>query len=476
MVSPVAGQWYSAHAGSLRRDIEDLRKGLMPVRRKNICAVVVPHAGYSFSGSIAVGVYQRVDWRQYERVLVLGPSHYCNLRNKISIPDATHFETPLGLINADLSFIKKLRKLPFVVCEPEAHLREHSDQIQLPLIQVCLSPTLPVVCMVCGQFDARHILEAAAEMRSVLDDKTLLVVSSDFTHYGESYGFVPFDKNVQHNIEILDSGIFELFMRKDVEGFIKKLNQTHATVCGRDPLSLLLAMMPEDSQVERTGYNTSGHMLHDDRNSVSYLGALVKGRWSSAAKKEEVLPDGQPLSDEAADILLELARATIRKGVESDQTNVGFLTSKPERCVVEMNAKRGGFVTLKRDGRLRGCIGEIFPFRTIWEVIRENAYNAAFKDPRFTPLGGKELDDLEIEISVLSQPAPVKSWEDIVVGRHGVVLSKYGLSAVFLPQVAPEQGWTLEEMLSHLAVKAGLSPDDWREDAVFMVFEAQIFN
>ncbi len=475
MVSPVAGQWYSAHEGALRSDIEELRKGRMLIRRKDICAVVVPHAGYRFSGSIAVGVYQRVDWRQYDRVVVMGPSHYCALTNKISIPDATHFETPLGLINADISFINKLRKLPFVTSDQEAHVREHSDQIQLPLIQVCLSPSLPVVCMICGQFDSKHILKAAEQLRAVLDDKTLLVISSDFTHYGQSYGFVPFDKNVQKNIEILDNSIFELFMRKDVEGFIKKLNQTHATVCGRDPLSLLLAMMPEDAKVERTGYETSGHVLHNDSNSVSYLGALVKGRWSSAIKEEKVLPDDQPLSDQAGISLVELALTTIRKGLESNQTNVGFLVSKPELCEREMNAKRGGFVTLKRNGQLRGCIGEIFPSREIWKVIREHAYNSAFKDSRFSPMGRNELEDLEIEISVLSQPVTVESWEEIEVGLHGVVLTKHGLSAVFLPQVAPEQGWGREEMLSHLAVKAGLSPDDWREDASFMVFEAQIF-
>ena len=475
MVSPIAGQWYSGHEESLRSDIEDLRKEMMLVRRKQICAVVVPHAGYRFSGSIAVGVYQRVDWRQYERVVVLGPSHYCALRNRISIPDATHYETPLGLINADTDYIKILKKLPFVTTDPEVHLREHSDQIQLPLIQVCLSPTLPVVCMVCGQFDSRHILEAAEQLRAVLDDKTLLVVSSDFTHYGESYGFVPFDSDVQKNIEILDNGIFELFMNKDVEGFISKLNQTGATVCGRDPLSLLLAMLPEDAKVERTAYETSGHILNDNSNSVSYLGALVKGRWS-AGVKEKPLSDTQPLSDEAGRVLLALARITIVKAFESDQKNVGFLADQPAQCGPDMNAKRGGFVTLNRSGRLRGCIGEIFPSREIWKVVREHAYNAAFEDPRFTPLSKSELDDLEIEISVLSQPVAVERWEDIEIGRHGVVLSKRGLNAVFLPQVAPEQGWGREEMLSHLAVKAGLSCDEWREGATFMVFEAQVFQ
>lgn len=475
MVSPIAGQWYSEDAVALRSEIEALREGMMPARRQQICAVVVPHAGYRFSGPIAVDVYQRLDRYQYNRVLILGPSHYFNMKNKISVPDVTHYETPLGLLDADVDFIKKLRKLPFITAEPEAHAKEHSDQIQLPLIQVCLSASLPIVCMVCGQFDADRILNTATELRELLDDKTLLVVSSDFTHYGANFGYVPFNKDVQHNIELLDAEIFDLLINKDLQGFIKKLNQTGATVCGRDPLSLLLAMMPEDASVERTAYQTSGRMLSDTRHSVSYLGALVSGRWSSVTPKVRVLPDDQPLSAEAGQALLSLARATIVKALETGHQNLGFLTDKPKVCEAEMVAHRGGFVTLKINGRLRGCIGEIFPSREIWRVIREQAYNAAFQDPRFTPLTLREIKELEIEISVLSQPRAVKGVEEIEIGRHGIVLNKHGLSAVFLPQVAPEQGWSREETLAHLSVKAGLPSDAWQKNATFLVFEAQIF-
>lgn len=475
MISPIAGQWYSGHAGSLRSEIEDLRKGLALVRRGQICAVVVPHAGYRYSGAIAAGVYQRLDHHQYERVVVLGPSHYCALKNKISIPDATHYETPLGLISADVSFIKKLQSLPFITSESEAHAREHSDQIQLPLIQACLSPALPVVCMVCGQFDANKILGTAAALRTLMDDKTLLVVSSDFTHYGANFGFVPFNKDVQHNIEMLDAGIFDLFVNKDLAGFMEKLNQTGATVCGRDPLSLLLAMMPEDAVVERTAYQTSGQMLSDNRHSVSYLGALVTGRWSAAAPPASVFAIDQPLSDEAGRTLLSLARTTIIRALTTGHKSVGFLADKPALLEVEMDAFRGGFVTLKLNGDLRGCIGEIFPSREIWKVIREQAYNAAFQDPRFTPLTSAEADELAVEISVLSQPRAVSSPTEIEIGRHGIVLNKHGLSAVFLPQVAPEQGWSLDEALAHLSVKAGLPPDAWKKGATFLVFEAQIF-
>jgi MEMO1 family protein len=476
MVSPVAGHWYAGQEGALRREIEDLRRDCSAERCKGVCAAVVPHAGYRYSGAVAAGVYQRIDTRGYSRVLVLGPSHYCALRNQISVPDATHYRTPLGLLNADVDFIDRLRRLPFITCEPEAHIREHSDQIQLPLLQLCLERPLPVVCMVCGQFDARAIPECAARLRALLDNRTLLVVSSDFTHYGESYGFVPFDSDVQRNIAILDRGIFEMFMRKDVAGFLKKLNETGATVCGRDPLALLLAMLPEDSEVRQTAYETSGHLLHDDQNSVSYIGAVVTGTWNAPVTTERPPGDDQPLSEEAGRVLLELARAVIEKALQSGERNAGFLAGMPQSRAAEMAARRGGFVTLRRSGALRGCIGEIFPSREIWKVVREHACNAAFADPRFAPLSPGELEGLAIGVSVLSRPRPVADWRAIEVGRHGVVLSKQGLSALFLPQVATEQGWGLEEMLSHLAVKAGLPPDAWRADAAFLLFEAQLFE
>ncbi len=136
----------------------------------------------------------------------------------------------------------------------------------------------------------------------------------------------------------------------------------------------------------------------------------------------------------------------------------------------------GGFVTLTIDGVLRGCIGEILPRRPIWQVVREQTVNAALHDPRFPPVTPAETKGIRIEISALTPPRPVASWREIVVGRHGVVMSRHGRSAVFLPQVAPEQGWDLPTMLTHLARKAGLPDDAWREGAEFLVFEAEVFR
>ena len=142
-----------------------------------------------------------------------------------------------------------------------------------------------------------------------------------------------------------------------------------------------------------------------------------------------------------------------------------------------MKKKMGGFVTLTIGGELRGCIGEIFPRRALADVVVDHALDAAFNDPRFPPLTAKEFPRVRVEISALTPPKPVAFYNDIVIGKHGMVLELRGRSAVFLPQVAPEQGWDLATTLTHLAYKAGLSGDAWQDPrAKFTVFEAIVFH
>jgi AmmeMemoRadiSam system protein A len=141
-----------------------------------------------------------------------------------------------------------------------------------------------------------------------------------------------------------------------------------------------------------------------------------------------------------------------------------------------MNRVAGAFVTLKRNGELRGCIGEVIPNRPVYRSVMAQAINAGLNDPRFPQVASSELDEINVEVSVLTPPRPIASPADIVVGKHGIVLKKNGRSALFLPQVATEQGWDLEKTLNHLARKAGLPEDAWRTGASFEVFEATVFG
>ena len=170
--------------------------------------------------------------------------------------------------------------------------------------------------------------------------------------------------------------------------------------------------------------------------------------------------------------LLKLSRAAME--TKLSRKKPGDMSELPD----SLNVTASCFVTLHtKDGELRGCIGNIGGFEPLAQNALHNAINSAFGDPRFRPVSDlEELDTLEIEISVLSSPSEITSLDEFVVGKHGIIIQKDGRSAVFLPQVAPEQGWDKETTLTHLSMKAGLAPDAWREkDAVFSVFSATVF-
>jgi MEMO1 family protein len=180
----------------------------------------------------------------------------------------------------------------------------------------------------------------------------------------------------------------------------------------------------------------------------------------------------QTLTDEQKKTLLTLARDALaaRVGGKPFPEETGYQLDD------RLRQNSGAFVTLHKQGQLRGCIGYIEPVAQLFRSIMDNAESAALHDTRFHPVTPPELTEIDIEISVLTVPQRVAGYQNIVIGTHGMILKKGWARAVFLPQVAPEQGWNLEETLSHLSMKAGLQPAAWRTDAEFSVFEAIVFD
>lgn len=469
--SPLAGRWYSMGRDELTREVEALRPTPPPERLSDVCAVVVPHAGYRYSGGIAADVFARLDPAAYDRVIIIGPSHHVQMPNRVSLLRTSGYATPLGTSPADTAWMERIRQLPELVEIEEAHRSEHSDQIQVPLIQHFLGVNKPLVCLVMGRFAPEARTGFAARLRPFLDRRTLVVVSTDFTHFGPDFGYVPFtgrDETVAAKLRELDEEVFAAFANGDEQRLAEVLDVTGATVCGREVMLLLLALKPNCRRIVRTGYTTSGEILRNWTNSVSYVGAIVQGVWDSPAET------AQGLSDAEGRTLLAIARDVVTYAAEFNKAPPA--STFEARVSPALRRVRGAFVTLTLDGRLRGCIGEILPVRPLWIAVHDQARNAAVSDYRFHPLAPEEVPRVHIEISVLTPPAAIASWRDIEVGRHGVVMQKAGCSVVFLPQVAPEQGWDCETMLTHLSMKAGLSPDAWRDGAEFSVFEAQVFG
>lgn len=471
---PLAGSWYDADPVRLKKQIQHwFQLASLPggLTKKSPVAVISPHAGYVYSGPTAAYAYKTLIGRKYDRVIILGPSHRVYMKNQICIPSASGIRTPLGIVPTDQDALRVLGGQGFVRISDQIHYDEHSVQIQLPFLQCALEPPFKVIPVVTGQLDADAAGKTARILATLLTPSTLVVISSDFTHYGRDFGYVPFRDNIAENLRKLDLGAFERIQTGKADLFARYIEETGATICGEGPIRILLEMLHGQADFSLLHYANSADDNKDYSHCVSYVAAAVTGSQPSVPKTAglDVLPE----SDRR--ILLQMARDSIAYVFKNrKRTPAGCFA---DRATEGMNRNMGCFVTLKIGNDLRGCIGEIEPFRPLYKAVTERAVDSAFCDPRFPQLSPEEFKKAVIEISALTPAHPVKSWRDIVIGRHGMTITKDGRSAVFLPQVAPEQGWNLEETLTFLSRKAGLPADAWRSpDAAFTVFEAIVFS
>jgi AmmeMemoRadiSam system protein B/AmmeMemoRadiSam system protein A len=485
--SAIAGTWYPADANQLKKQIDELFQKAESIPENDIIAIILPHAGYQYSGWTAATAIKSIN-RKFKRVIVIGPSHQFSIGDNFAVCEATHFETPLGQIPIDTEFVANLLKHSLFQNLPVVLQYEHSIQIQLPLLQGRFGD-FKIVPIVAGQCSLDTIEKAASILKGLIDEDTLVIASSDFTHYGADYGYVPFKENIPEKLKELDMGAYKYIEAIDARGFLEYRQKTGATICGYVPISVLLSMLDKDTKASLLKYETSGQLTGDYTRSVSYLAVAFTGKWQKVVSEVEppvvskVEPKGQQvqpnetstgLSEQDKTNLLKLARKTIVYYLQNNNIPqpdaLGISVSEP------MKNTQAAFVTLKKNKELRGCIGEILPNQSLYKSVMSNAVNAAVNDWRFRPVKIEECNDITIEISALTTPKPVASYKDIRIGTDGVILQKGGRSAVFLPQVAPEQGWGIEETLTNLSLKAGLSGDAWKEGAAFLVFQAEVFG
>jgi AmmeMemoRadiSam system protein B/AmmeMemoRadiSam system protein A len=470
--STLAGTWYKADPNALRADLAGYFQKATVEPKGDVVALILPHAGYQYSGPTAACGVQSLGHR-FKRVVVIGPTHRLPMEDLFSVPRATHYETPLGRVPLDVEFAEKLLKYPLFQDVPAAYQQEHSVQIEVPLLQYQLRD-FKLVLIVAGQCSYETIAKAGRILASLIDADTLVVASSDFTHYGPQYQYVPFKENIPEGLKKLDMGAFEFIAKLDAKGLLGYTDTTGATICGRVPIAVLLETLGQDAKAELVRYATSGGLTGDYTNSVSYLAAAFHGKWATAAAPSAAPASQAALSPEDKKQLLSLVRRTIRYTLDHQRVpepaDLNFAASEA------LKPPRATFVTLKKNGQLRGCVGDIFPQRPLYKSVITNAIYAGFGDRRFPQLQKDEYDQIKVEISALTPPTPVASWRDIRLGVDGMVLNKEGHSAVFLPQVAPEQGWDLETTLQYLSEKAGLPADAWKEGASFLVFQADVFG
>jgi len=457
----VAGTFYPQDPADLSAMLDKMLSDVQsqPVKGQ-VFALIVPHAGYGFSGPTAAFGYNLVKGRPYKTVVIIAPSHYYAFSG-ISVYPNGFFRTPLGDIEVDRDFTAKLLgKNKAVYFEPKAFAKEHSLEVQLPFLQKVL-PQAKIVPLVMGDCTLSDCRKFADLLRSAIGerDDILLIVSSDMYHgydYAEAEGF---DRLTLSYLKEMDS-----------EGLYYGLREGKLQLCGGlgAVTGLILA--------QEMGYNKLEVLAYT--NSALVTGKKEKGTWTvgysaSVIYKPDKEGEGKmSLSIEQKKKLLSIARSSIQSYFDSKE-RPQLKESDPV-----LLAKSGAFVTLHKKGELRGCIGNMVGQEPLYLTIRDMAIAAAFEDPRFGPLRKSELADIEIEISVLSPLEKIDNPDKIKMGEHGVLLKRGFNSGVFLPQVACETGWSKEEFLANLCEhKAGLPADAWKDKSCQLyIFTADIFS
>jgi len=480
----VAGAFYPGDSTTLERAVKQMLEENSSEDCEAARAVVVPHAGYIYSGETAAAAFRCFRGSGFRRIILLGPSHRMNFSGG-SLPEAeiTEFALPTGTVELDLPALKRLRGDTLFKGPAAAHRGEHSLEVQLPFLHEVLPEARIVPVLVGASSDTQELRAMAKALTPLLDQQTAIVVSSDFTHYGHNYGWTPFPAgpDLRQRLHELCEKTALLIAGIRPEAFRRQVEISGDTVCGRDPIYILLHLLSRafTGRGRVLKLANSGDLTGDYSQAVSYASIAFPGAFH-AWKNPTVLVPRNEFSPEIARAIPLLARAVLETKLGHGPAIADFYLRFGEPGEFQWPA--GAFVTLNHrgmkkgsPGRLRACMGLMDHRQGLQDAVIEAALSAS-EDPRFPPLKFEELSGISVEVSVLTPARPVASPRHIVIGRDGVILSKHGRRAVFLPQVASEQGWDLETMLSHLSRKAGLSPDAWKHGARFEVFQAHVFE
>jgi hypothetical protein len=462
----VAGTFYPASKAELSSMIDEfLNKVELPKLDPYIRALIVPHAGYVYSGQVAAYDYKALIGKDIRTVILIGNSHREYFEGASVYPKG-YFKTPLGEVEIDENLAKKLMDAnDKIYFKESAHLQEHSLEVQLPFLQKTLKNFKIVPIILGNQPGAADILINA--LKPLINENTLIIASSDLSHY-------PSYKDAQYSdgevIKAILTGKREN-LRKTISDLGKEnIPNLQTCACGQDAIEVVMGLLGDSSNIKLLKSANSGDVTNDKSQVVGYAAIVF-----TTDKLENELNKNQQKR------LLEIARQSVETYIKEGKME------KFEESDALLNKPMGAFVTLKKNGELRGCIG-VFSAqggpasgkepKPLYQNVSEMAIAAAINDSRFKPVTKEELNELEYEISVLSPLRKVDSYKDVEIGKHGVEIVKGSRKGVFLPQVATENNWNLDTFMSVLCTqKAGLPADCWKDPQTeIYVFTAQVFD
>lgn len=462
-----AGRFYTDKPAELKSQLQQMFSKSLQKKAGNMpLAIIVPHAGYIYSGEIAASAYNQIDPdTKFEHIFIIGSSHTTTFPGA-SVFCKGHYETPLGVVKVDLELVRLLEKENQLIrCYPEAHSEEHSIEVQLPLLQYHMKTDFTIVPVIIGSPTIETAKKLAAILKPYLNEKNLFVISSDFSHYPRYRDAMVTDKSTAEAIQTNKASKLVATIaandNKNVPGLATSL-------CGLSSVLTLLYMTEQMAglTVDLLQYKNSGDSSYGDRERVVGYYAI-----SFTLEKTKNLATEYSLNSNDKKFLLKLARKTISEYIRKGTIPV----INPAILSTALITPCGAFVTLNKNNSLRGCIGHFDATLPLWKVVQTMAIAAATQDPRFSKVESNEIDLLKIEISVLTPLKRIKSADEFILGKHGIYIRKGNSSGTFLPQVA-KIGWTRDEFLGHCASdKAGIGWDGWKTAELY-TYEALVFG
>jgi MEMO1 family protein len=460
-----AGSFYPASSEELGSMIDDyLAAAELPKIDGRPKIILSPHAGYIYSGQVAAYPFKSLIGGGYDRAVLIGVSHR-QFFDGVAADTHDLWETPLGQVALDHAFIDALiRSSETVRYDASPHEQEHSLEVMVPFLIKTLGPDVKIVPLLFGNDDQASAEKLALALAAVDDPQTVIVISSDLSHYPTSDQAHDLDGETINSILTNDPGQFDARIGR---GQVSESGPVVTLACAKTAIDSGLSLSRElGLRPQLLRYADSGETAGDKDRAVGYASIVFTG---PSAEPATVIGGGLNAAEQAQAI--GIVRRTLQRSFEGEKY------SPPAGSGV-LGEKQGVFVTLKKGGQLRGCIGVFSPDEPLSLSIRNMAWAAAFKDSRFAALRRDELPGLEIEVSVLSSMTKVSDAGAVEIGKHGVYIKQGSNSGVFLPQVAAEQGWDKETFLSELCLeKAGLSRDCWQDRRTeISVFTAQVFG
>ncbi len=462
----VAGKFYPANPDKLQNELMGLFKSAVSKKCNQVRAIISPHAGYIFSGKIAASAFNQIDSkRNYKRIFLVGPSHYKNF-DKAGVYCEGDFVMPYGIESVDTVFGKMLvENYPDIfTANPYVHEEEHCLEVQLPFLHYSLKTSYRIVPIVIGTSNPEVCKRIASVLKPYLNEENLFIISSDFSHYPNYSDARKVDEATKE--AILSNDPNELLSTLSINAK-KHIPHLATSLCGWTSVLTLLYM---------TSHNDSMHFRaieYLNSGDTQYYGDRdrVVGYWAIALTEQPTEKADFQLTDNEKKTLLDISRKTLEEHCLHHKKYI----PDPAELSPTLNTKCGAFVTLHKNGRLRGCIGRLVGNLPLYQMVEEMTISAASHDPRFRPVEPEELPDIDIEISVLSPLKKIDNIDEIELGKHGIYIEDGYNSGVFLPQVATETGWSKEEFLGHCARdKAGLDWNGWKTANLY-IFTAIVF-